>query len=418
MLVPVPLFDKYMTVELYLFRYQLANQSILFPTQKMSPPLEALDTIGAEAFTGGKPILVPVSVGMLADLAEECGQPPEIVTFLLEDLSDITGEHLHSMSLLRERGYRFAVVQADRFIDNDDLLKLTDFVLFDETAMENSDRRAMIIRYATFFKQIQVAAMGLDNNEAFEKAKKDNFHLYEGLFYRVPVTRGNQELTPIKANLIRLLNLVRDENFEFKDIAEVMRRDPALSYSLMRFINSPYLGIKYKVKSIQHAVTILGRLEVRKWITAAVFKALGSDRPNELTRISLVRAKFAENLAGIFGLQPDAPSLFLMGLFSVLDTMLDTTIALALEKVMVSDEIAAALVDHSGRLYPVMEYIIDYEKADWSAVIAHNMKQGLHTPEVYTAYLDALSWYNELLNEKIRHTKFPANPQPTMRSSW
>lgn len=135
MLVPVPLFDKYMTVELYLFRYQLANQSILFPTQKMSPPLEALDTIGAEAFTGGKPILVPVSVGMLADLAEECGQPPEIVTFLLEDLSDITGEHLHSMSLLRERGYRFAVVQADRFIDNDDLLKLTDFVLFDETAM-------------------------------------------------------------------------------------------------------------------------------------------------------------------------------------------------------------------------------------------------------------------------------------------
>lgn len=416
LLVPVPLFDKYLAAEAYLFRYQMANQAILYPTQKVSPPLEALNAIGSEAFAGGKPLFVPVSVAMLEDLAESCTAEPDVTVFLLEDLSVLDGQHLSSMALLLHRGYRFAVIQRDKFIDNDSLLKLVDFVLFGDEAMAGSDRKAMALRYTRLRKQIQVVATGIKTPEDFEVAKKDGFHLYEGMFYRVPVRYEDRELAPIKANLIRLLNLVRDQNFEFRDIADVMRRDPALSYSLMRFINSPYLGMKYKVKSIQHAVTILGQMEVRKWVTAAVFRALGSDRPSELTRISLIRAKFAENLAADFELGADAQGLFLMGLFSVLDTMLNTTMEQALNQVMVSDDIADALIRHTGRYVPVIEFVVDYEKADWQAVMRHSMIQGLFIPNIYTAYLGAVGWYNELISEADRARAIPYNPQTTLHT--
>lgn len=417
--VPVPLFDKYLSVEAYLFRYQLLGQTVPQHTEKISPPLEVLKSVGIEAFSGNTPVLVPVSVEMLEELSKNCSHSPEMITFLLENHITITDSHLSYIAEIRARGYRIAVMQKEGFIKHDQLLHLCNYVVFDQNQLDMKDRHAIVLRYTKEYQHIKVVATGIRDYDDFLNAKCDAIHLFEGPFYRIPTGADGKTLTPIKANLIRLLNLSRDPHFEFRDIANVMRRDPALSYCLMRFINSPYLSIKYKVKSIQHAVTLLGQEEVRKWVTAAVFKSLGVGRPSELTRLSLVRAKFAENLSVYFDLSDVSQSLFLTGLFSVIDVMLDTSMKNALDKVQVSDEIADVLLRQNGPYAPVMQYIIDYENADWAEIIRQNMIYGLNTVDVYNAYIEAAGWYNELLTEKVRYA--PAqwqNFQPSTRPDW
>ena len=144
---------------------------------------------------------------------------------------------------------------------------------------------------------------------------------------------------------------------------------------------------------------MLGQTEVRKWITTAVSRLLGTDKPSEITRLSLVRAKFCEALASRFGLQKEAQSLFLMGLFSVLDAILEMPMDEALKLVHVSDSIYEALVDNKGEYYPVYQFMMLYESADWKTVSRMLILHDMTTEDVYNAYVEALCWYGELLNE-------------------
>lgn len=403
LLVPVPLFDKYLTVDAYLLRYKIIGQdSARSYLNAQAPLLKALYSNSMEAFGGGRPVIVPVTFPLMKEIVEHSNVSGHLITFLLEDIVTPTAEEMAELRELKQRGFHFAVNHDTAYIGSDELLQMSDSVLFSEAAMQNEDRRAMNIRYKDSSKYIKTAATMIEDMSEFELAMAEKFDLFEGKFYRIPISRSDRELTPIKSNLLQLMNLVRDEDFEFKDIADVMRRDPALSYSLMRFINSPYLGIRYKVKSIQHAVTILGQQEVRKWITAVVFKEFGSDRPSELMRISMVRGKFAENLAASFGMGDESQSLFLMGMFSALDTMLNTDMATALSRVMVSDDISNALIKGKGRYAPILKIFIDYERADWDAVMEHCEERKIPLEKIFQSYMDSVSWYNDLVNSKSR----------------
>lgn len=394
--VTVPLFDRFMSAEAYLLRVFSASQEDYLTRETALSFVRMLKPEALEVLSGGKPVFVPVDARLLPGLVLSFPQEMNNIIYLLCNLPAAPSEeYLQDLQKLKETGCRFALQQQRGYIASDALLVLADHVFFDTAAMQKDDRRAHILRYKNDHKHLQLVATALQDTEVFRQALQDGFHFFEGRFYRLPAERCERELSPIKANLVHLLNSVRDEDFEFKNIANIIRRDPALSYSLMRFINSPYLGIRHKVKSIQHAVTILGQIEMRKWVAAAVFKSLGSGRVNELTRISLVRAKFAENLAEIFRLQEEASSLFLMGMFSTLDAMLETSMEQALSQVWVSDEISDALIKKTGPYQPVLQAILDYEQADWDGVMAVCASYDQTPKDYFSAYCGALGWYLE-----------------------
>jgi EAL and modified HD-GYP domain-containing signal transduction protein len=232
--------------------------------------------------------------------------------------------------------------------------------------------------------------------------RKKQIPLFEGDYYRTPAIKGRSDVSPLKANLIRLLNLVRDENFEFSVVADVVQRDTALSLSLMRLVNSPFLGLRQRINTINHAVTMLGQNEVRKWVTTSVSRSLGADKPSEITRLSLVRAKFAENLSPLFSLPRETQSLFLMGLFSVLDIILEVDMEDALKLVLVSNDIQDALISNTGRFAPIHNFIKSYESADWSSVSRACIVHDLTVESIYDAYIEAVSWYTDLITEDVR----------------
>ncbi|HHY52702.1 MAG TPA: HDOD domain-containing protein [Clostridiales bacterium] len=425
LVIPVPFFDKHMAVQAYYFRYQEGNELMKasqatseFDGAMLSPLLATLNVVGIDAFTMGKPIFVPVNnLMLLADLAQQCRVPYEKVIFVLSNDVKPEEPYLSRMADLKKKGFRFAIQKLDRVDVYAPIVQMCDYIFFDHRLMHHPGQQLMYALTKRNYPKISIVMTHINTNEHFEALRDHGPALFEGRFYRIPVTKGQHQVKPLKMNLIKLLNLVRDDNFEFSSVAEVVQQDTALTVSLMRMINSPFLGLRQKVKSVNHAVTILGQVETRKWVITAVSKLLGADRPDELTRLSLVRAKFAENLAPAFHLEAHAQSLFLMGLFSVLDSILELTMEEALQMVQVSDSIRDALLYVQGEYGSLLNFIYLYEAADWKTISRLLILYDLTPEEIYNAYLNALQWYKNLLEgaDEMEEDLISPNHTPTRR---
>ena len=242
---------------------------------------------------------------------------------------------------------------------------------------------------------MKLIAVNVDSIEDYETlAKGGAYSLYEGDFYRLPVTKGSTKVAPLKVNYLELLKIVNNPDFELTKAADIIGRDTALVIELLRMVN--HMAINSEITSIRHAAAMLGQRELKKWINAVVSHQLCADKPNEITRLSLLRAKFAENLAPAFEMAALSSELFLMGLFSVLDIILDKPMKEALAMVNVSKEIQEALVNQNGDMARVFDFIKRYELASWAELSRQMIVYNVKEAPVYDAYIDALAWYRDL----------------------
>ncbi|MCL2034788.1 MAG: HDOD domain-containing protein [Oscillospiraceae bacterium] len=408
LIVPVPIFDKDQKVEAYMFRYQDGNE--ILDTNRgpgrldgvmMSAPLDMLNTVGIYTFTMGKPIFVPVTNYMLiANLEQQTDQPPEKVIFLLDGTVKTEPEYIAGMKRLKGLGFRFALSKITQVEPYAEVLGLCDFIFFDHRIIDERQQQILRLLIARDYKHLTAIYSHIRTKELFGEVSKAAKGLYEGRFYRTPLTKGSKGVSPLQVNLIDLLNKVRSDDFEFSAVSSTIAKDPALSVALLKLVNSAYFGARNRISSINQAVTMLGQQETRKWITTAVAKLLGSDKPSELTRVSLIRAKFTENLSDLFKMRKEAESLFLTGLFSVLDAILEKPMSEALDLVHVSDKIREALVLEKGEYYPVYEFILLYESAQWKNLSRIMIINSIKASDVYDCYLNALCWYRDILTEK------------------
>ncbi len=404
LLALIPLFDENMAVTAYSVFSQKNNfllNPILLGTGRydgaaMVEGLELIENMGIETISGDKEIFVPLSnISVFSDVESQCKDAREQLVFLIDNTIPPVDMYINRLHELKEKGYKLAVRKlgvAD-FENYKEILKLADYAFLNNKKIAIDKAK---IYFGKLYPNIKLCAGNIDTMEIFEDLKaKGGYQLYEGNFYRVPVTKGKQEVAPLKVNYIQLLNMVNNENFELGDAADVIGRDTALTISLLKMVNR--MTVNSGITSIRHAAAMLGQVELRKWINTAVVNELYADKPSEVTRLSLLRAKFAEGLASYYKLQNKAEELFLMGLFSVLDIILEKPIEEALKMVMVADEIEAALVRHEGELAPVLDLLVNYEIANWQEVSRLMVLSQIDIEPVNTAYLDALKWYKDLM---------------------
>ena len=211
----------------------------------------------------------------------------------------------------------------------------------------------------------------------------------------MPVMQSETDVTPLKVNYIELLNVVNAPDYDMTDAADVIGKDPALVISLLEIVNR--MAVNSEITSIRHAAAMLGQKELKRWINTAVTKELCADKPSEIVRLVMIRAKFAENLAPEFEMAMQAPELFIMGLFSALDIMLEKPMAEALDMVQVSKNIREALLENKGDFAKVLDFIKRYEDADWTEVSRQLVLENIDMDHVYNAYLGALRWYRDLI---------------------
>jgi EAL and modified HD-GYP domain-containing signal transduction protein len=153
-----------------------------------------------------------------------------------------------------------------------------------------------------------------------------------------------------------------------------------------------------KINNLKHAAAMLGQTEIKKWVTTAVTSSLGQESPGEITRLSMLRAKFCENIADLFEMAIDRDNLFLMGLFSVLDVVLDMTMEKALHLVYVPEDVAEALLGKENHYATVYQFVRLYEHGDWQEVSRIALMNNMSISSIAQAYHDALHWYGQIIN--------------------
>lgn len=403
----VPLFDENMAVKAYSIFSQKDNyflNPMKLGTSRLDGSalvegLELIKIMGIETLSEDKEIFVPVSnISVFSAVEEQCDAPHERIVFLIDNTIPPIEMYVERLKELRAKGYRLAIrkLAVSDFENYKEILKLVDYVFLNNKKIAIDKAQ---IYFGKLYPHIKLCAGNIDTMEIYEELKAaGGYQLYEGSFYRVPLTHGAHEIAPLKINYIELLNLVNDENYELLDAASIIGRDPALTISLLKMVNR--MSVNSGITTIRHAAAMLGQKDLRKWISTAVVNELYADKPNEVTRLSLLRAKFAENLAEAYGMKDAADELFLMGLFSVLDVILEMSMEEALELVKVSDVIRSALVQREGKFAPVYDMMEQYENANWQEVSRQLIVNNIDVETISGAYHSALNWYKELTSGK------------------
>ncbi len=405
MLVTIkPLFDENMVIRAYsLFTQKsnyFTNPNLLGSGQLDGAAriegLEVIESMGIETLCGINEVFVAVTnVSLFSDIESQCSVPHSHLVILLDHSVKPEQMYLERIRELREKGYRFAIrkLLVHEYQEYAEILKLMDYVLINHKKV---DLQKASIYFSKMHPKLKICVVDVDDTTSFEKLRTTTTCvLYEGAFYRIPVTRGQNKVSPLKVNYIELINAVNQEDFDLTKAADIIGRDPALTISLLRMVNQ--LTVKSEITSIRHAAAMLGQRELKKWITTAVVKELCSDKPNEITRLCMLRAKFAENLTKPFEMAMLSSEIFIMGLFSVLDIILDVTMEEALELVKVPKSVKEALLYRTGKYASLYDFVLNYEKANWQEVSRQMILQDIDMNDLYEAYIDSLVWYRKLI---------------------
>lgn len=402
----MPMFDEKMKVAAYSLFSQRKNHFLspnLLGTGQNDgvgqiPGLESLEDMGIENLPGDTKVFVAVNnISLFAGIEEQTTASPFRIVITMDNSVVPEEKYVLRMLELKSKGYKLAIrkLPVSKFEEYRPVLSVVDYVFLDHKRIDINKAK---VYFSRIYPNVSLVASGVSNMDEYAKLREDGGYAYfEGEFYQVPVEDMSHEVNPLKINYIRLLNIVNDEDFDLTKAADIIGRDTAMVISLLKMVNR--IAVNSEITSIRHAAAMLGQKELKRWITTAAAGALYADKPNEITRISLIRGKFTENLASQFGLASQAQELFLLGLFSVLDVILEKPMAEALEIVKVSKDIREALVNGQGKFAEIKEFTRQYENGNWQEVSRLMILQDIDMEAVNGAYIDAVQWYREVMEE-------------------
>ena len=400
----IPLFDENMAIRAYSLFTQKENyflNPLLAGTGALDGAgrvdgMEVIQSMGIETLSADRDVFVTVSsMNIFSDLTIQCDAPHERLVLLLEPEVKPEPMYIERIKALKGMGYKFGMrkLAVPEFQAYSEILKLMDYVFLNHKKVDLAIAKKY---FQALFPHVTLCAVNVQTMEEFDSIReKADFALYEGNFYQVPVTKGEHQVSPLKANYISLINKVNEENFDLSEAADIIGNDPALTIELLRIVNN--IAVNSEVTSLRHAAAMLGQRELKRWITTAAISELCTDKPSEIMRVSMLRGKFAENIATSFGLGEQSAEAFILGMFSVLDVVLETTMEDALTKVNVSNDVKTALVSREGRFSTLYDFLLQYEKASWQEVSRQMILLDIDMNTLYNAYIDALVWYRKLM---------------------
>jgi EAL and modified HD-GYP domain-containing signal transduction protein len=346
--------------------------------------------IGIERITDGKRAFVNFTEKLLIDKVATILPNKILVIEILETILP-TKEILDACAELRALGYMIAL---DDFILAPEYMPLIDVadvvkVDFIDSPMDKIETFARAMKD----KPIRLLAEKIETYEIFEAAKRMGFRLFQGYFFSKPVViKAKGVLGPLKVNCMRLIHLSMQPDANFVKIAEIIKQDTALSFLLLRVVNSAFFGMRYQIKGIRQALAILGMTELKKWVTVISMTRLKDNKPGELITMSLIRARFLERTAPLAGIKNETENMFMIGLMSLMDAIMDMPLADILRETNVSDEISGALLTRSGKRGDMLSMIVAYEYGEWDTAQAMAEKCSLTMSEVSELYIDAIEW--------------------------
>lgn len=354
--------------------------------------VNTMSDMGAQWLLGDKLAFINVSEELLRSEFLELLPPQRTVLEVLEDVPANTAV-LQRLYKLRGQGFQIAL---DDFIPTDKtipLLNFADYVKLDvhEHGLEATSELA--VRFKDL--PIKLIAEKVETQEEFEACQKMGFHFFQGYYFAHPETLSARVITPSYAAVLDLLNMV-SKGANIEDVENGFKRDPVLSLKLLRYINSVGCGLACEIQSIRHALTLLGPMQLYRWLTLLMVTAGESTAHQALMKTAITRGRLTELLGIDFFDQNDRDNLFIVGVFSLLDAMLAMPMEQVLEKMLLPEAITDALLNRSGIYGPFLQLAEACEDADCSRIATLAAWLEYDPDRINDCHIAALAWVENL----------------------
>jgi c-di-GMP-related signal transduction protein len=294
---------------------------------------------------------------------------------------------------LHDAGYRLAL----DFISDPESERLLPFVKFlkiDVRSMSNAAAATLVKRFAA--GNAKVIAEKVESADAFKEAKAAGFSLFQGYYFCRPITCKATALPQRKLAYMQLLAALRQPNVGVREIEEIVKHDVSLSYRVLRCVNSAAFGLRSEVTSIRQALIMIGIAPIRKWVSVWSIAGLTSGGTSELATVSLLRARCCELLGEKLGGRVADSEMFLLGLCSLLDAILDRPLEEAIADLPLPADVKTALLGGNNVPRQILDVVIAYENGNWDEALEKARALGLTEDSPATVYSEALKWAREL----------------------
>jgi len=306
---------------------------------------------------------------------------------VLEILEDIKPDAtvIEGIKRLKKQGYQIALDDFEYCEELIPFIKLADFIKIDIHALTKEEIKhqlSLLKKYNTKF-----IAEKVETYELYQFCYELGFDYFQGYFFCHPEILKQKSLPSNKLVILNLLQKLQNPEIDSEELEKILVQDITLSYKLLRYINSAAFSLRREVDSIKDAIILLGIDNLKNWISLIMMSKIIATKPTEIIVTGMIRGKMCELLAEIY--HPEVKhQMFIIGLFSVLDALMDQPLIDLLDTVILSTEIKLALLDHSGIQGKIYHYVLQYEKSNWDELVDSD----INAEEFIQSYLSAVNW--------------------------
>lgn len=359
------------------------------PDQSARLIVDTLNTFGVSTVLGERLgwIKLPASA-LQSDLVQLLPSAQFVLEYPAEFL-EMPGAEARCAQLL-DQGYALALVCSNIQVDCSRISKVASHVVYDFAQMDLQ----LITRLDRAVKPYGLVRLvrNIRSRADFEACKAFDFDSYQGNFFAKPETLASQRIDPARARIVEIFNLVMNKA-DIDMIEDAFKRDVALCYSLLCYINSVGIGMQYKVSSIRNAIMLLGYDFLWRWLSLLVYAGIDlSAAQRVLLNTAIIRGRLTELLGQMHLSNKEANALFVVGNFSLLDVLLGIPMEQVLKRINLPDEIAHALLDHEGKYAPYLDLALAFESNQWAQASRLCAQLDIELAAATRAHLAAIEW--------------------------
>jgi len=304
-------------------------------------------------------------------------------------------ELVSACTRLKRAGYLLALDDFREAAELEPLVALANFIKVDFLATSAEEQK----RYARTYPRtgVLLIAEKVETYEEFQLAAELGYSYFQGYFFSRPEMVRHHDIPGYKLNYLRVLQAVNQPEINLRDVSERIKGEASLSYRLLRYLNSPAFPLVTEVHSIPHALSLLGERGIRKWVSLVAIACMGDEKPAELVALPLMRARFCELLAPHADMADAANDLFLLGLLSAMEAILDMKLEEILKEIAIHQGIHDALLGEKNKLRSVFDLVLHYEMGTWEEFEADAAR--LQVPEeiVPALFIQSVDWARGVL---------------------
>lgn len=386
-----PIFDRYQNVIGYELLFRSASVNIssidgdLATTQVI---LNTFSEIGLANLVGEGVAFINCTRSFLTGQLPFPLPPDKAIIEVLEDIT-IDKQLVNSLIAMSRKGYNIALDDVVSFERVRPLLGLARIAKIDLPKVPVADLAWMVSKFKE--NGVRVLAEKVETLEEFDYCRKVGFDYFQGYFLCRPNIVKGKRIDSARMVILHAMAVLQNPNMTFQMLEDVLSRDVTLTYKLLKLANSAHYSQRNQINSLSQTISILGITQLSGWLTLMLVSSV-DNKPHELTAIAMIRGKLCEILGKKVG-EKDTNTLFMVGLFSVLDALFDRPMAEILESLPIADDVAKALLRFEGRAGQIFQSVLAMEQGQTNSGSLLN----LSTDILSKANIEAINWTTELI---------------------